>query len=1263
MLRNKVDCKYNPAQYDEAFESIPIYCRQCVIFSPDSPNDKLCHCNRMKQEHSKEYDLSISNEKWKLDTHTNKIPLKQQGVSIVNGASYVRCDIETDPTLIETILLDIWQIPRPALLMQITGGHKYFKLRGHMQVTFLDDLVKFVSKSNTWLFTNAANVGIVQFIGQTIRKRKLTKPQDKTVTIGVCNYGCIKNLNDFQRLEQNEFVEEMPTIEDQNLKNFHQGRFGEQSVEMNHTHFIFLDDGTLRRFDIGDYRTRLAKTIANGRVKQVLPLPIVTLLFEGGEDSVRSIYNDLRRNIPVIIINNTGRIADFLVRWLSRTQEMDLDVNWTTAINIDDETDTRIALNGTFKRRDSITPMPSDNSHRSNRNRLLHKFDKYISTMTDELVQAVNGIDRDRSTKVIKSDGLKKVNMDILLMILYCLQPTVRGKISVFNFNKGEKLSETILRSICKSVLIKVHMKKLNTNRADQFVPYLDYLLELALDWDCINTAKEWIVQDSLDNIYDKKSIFSRALIKQRHRFIHYFIQLGFEIDELFFHPKSNPFAARNNNKENKRYKEFISLLYTEEAINREDWLLRNAVKTTNDHNRKVISSTDDLNRLFQSVIGGYMKAIYYDSQIEEQEDRMGVKRFTNIISPIHDIEQGQLIGTDAGYKQLAKDYIIRDLFLWSIVMNYMDLAKVFLAHMKDRICGSLIATEILSHLRDTSSDAVYGDKKIVLTRWINYFEQYAINCMDLCFKNDPNMAQILAIQRVEMFGDVTCLQVADDANSKRFASHPCCRQAENSIWYDKLHSDQFHLRYYIGQLIGTWTLGLLAPIFTRFRTVHQTPLPTEPTLQPYGINYCDPYAINHFEGKIKKTCYQIWQFHQSLHIKFTYHHVQYMTFLFLFSYVLLFHFDPIRDDHPKIHSTEIIVIIAVTCMLIEEIRIFFNQDSLSFFGKCYSYFRYFFKQLCMISFVLFYTGLILRFVANGNSVTFQTARIIMGYDLWLWWMRSLQFIIVNPYLGPHLVSIGKMLKNLSFFAILIAIVMTAYGVASRSMAFYGTFEFNGREILRSVLYPVYYLLYTNLSGELNGLDESTFIILSIATHCLLAFHMLLINVLLVNLLIAMFNKSFQDVQSIQSDIWNYQQYAVVREYYDRPPLFLPFSTIFDIIAIVKMFYHWYLRVRYNYANPLQRVFKVIAVRPELELAWQEFESASTYAYAQREALAMNDRTVIHNNSTSRDSNTNGDRCDSIVRRDHTSVVQLRNEFKAAIRDVRNDIRLIVKHK
>lgn len=140
---------------------------------------------------------------------------------------YVRCDIETDPAILETVLLDIWSIPQPALLMQVTGGHKYFKLRGKMEIDFLGDFLNFVSESSkniffnnifecfitnsdTWLLTNGINAGIVKLIGQAIHKRKMTKPDDNTVAIGVCNYRCVKNIKDFQRLRQNDFINQFP---------------------------------------------------------------------------------------------------------------------------------------------------------------------------------------------------------------------------------------------------------------------------------------------------------------------------------------------------------------------------------------------------------------------------------------------------------------------------------------------------------------------------------------------------------------------------------------------------------------------------------------------------------------------------------------------------------------------------------------------------------------------------------------------------------------------------------------------------------------------------------------------------------------------------------------------------------------------------------------------------------------------------------------------------------------------------------------------
>ena len=37
---------------------------------------------------------------------------------------------------------------------------------------------------------------------------------------------------------------------------------GERDVEMNHSHYLMLDDGTFRHYDTGDFRTRLCVQLA-----------------------------------------------------------------------------------------------------------------------------------------------------------------------------------------------------------------------------------------------------------------------------------------------------------------------------------------------------------------------------------------------------------------------------------------------------------------------------------------------------------------------------------------------------------------------------------------------------------------------------------------------------------------------------------------------------------------------------------------------------------------------------------------------------------------------------------------------------------------------------------------------------------------------------------------------------------------------------------------------------------------------------------------
>ena len=106
---------------------------------------------------------------------------------------------------------------------------------------------------------------------------------------------------------------------------------------------------------------------------------------------------------------------------------------------------------------------------------------------------------------------------------------------------------------------------------------------------------------------------------------------------------------------------------------------------------------------------------------------------------------------------QIVQDYIMRDLFIWSILMNRIDMAKVFLCHVKYRICAALIATKILKEYYNKST---HGELKDRYMKSADYFQEYAIECITQCEINDADQACQIVLQRIELYGNVTCLQV-----------------------------------------------------------------------------------------------------------------------------------------------------------------------------------------------------------------------------------------------------------------------------------------------------------------------------------------------------------------------------------------------------------------------------------------------------------------------------------------------------------------------
>ena len=164
------------------------------------------------------------------------------------------------------------------------------------------------------------------------------------------------------------------------------------------------------------------------------------------------------------------------------------------------------------------------------------------------------------------------------------------------------------------------------------------------------------------------------------------------------------------------------------------------------------ISSTEELNHVLAELIGDYMEKLYSSNDGDDEARLDSAMKRTAING-----EDAELPGKP--HQVSASDRIMRDLFLWSILMNYVDIGKVFLANMKYRICPALLATKILKKYH---KNAPYGDSKESYMKNADYFEQYAIECITRCESHDSNRACEIVVQQIELYGNVTCLQVCE---------------------------------------------------------------------------------------------------------------------------------------------------------------------------------------------------------------------------------------------------------------------------------------------------------------------------------------------------------------------------------------------------------------------------------------------------------------------------------------------------------------------
>lgn len=110
------------------------------------------------------------------------------------------------------------------------------------------------------MITNGYNMSMVRLVGQAIKKLKLQHANNEIVAIGICKWGSVKNV---ESLVDSDRTETTVSVYEQEDEERRFSKIDQYELEVNHSHYLMIDDGRYGYPDTGDFRTRLCLEMMN----------------------------------------------------------------------------------------------------------------------------------------------------------------------------------------------------------------------------------------------------------------------------------------------------------------------------------------------------------------------------------------------------------------------------------------------------------------------------------------------------------------------------------------------------------------------------------------------------------------------------------------------------------------------------------------------------------------------------------------------------------------------------------------------------------------------------------------------------------------------------------------------------------------------------------------------------------------------------------------------------------------------------------------
>uniref|UniRef100_A0A2K5HFL1 Transient receptor potential cation channel subfamily M member 3 n=1 Tax=Colobus angolensis palliatus TaxID=336983 RepID=A0A2K5HFL1_COLAP len=476
-------------------------------------------------------------------------------------------------------------------------------------------------------------------------------------------------------------------------------------------------------------------------------------------------------------------------------------------------------------------------------------------------------------------------------------------------------------------------------------------------------------------------------------------------------------------------------------------------------------------------------------------------------------------------------------------------------------------------------------------------FGQLAVELLDQSYKQDEQLAMKLLTYELKNWSNATCLQLAVAAKHRDFIAHTCSQMLLTDMWMGRLRMRKNSgLKVILGILLPPSILSLEfknkddMPYMSQAQEIHlqekEAEEPEKPTKEKdeEDMELTAMLGRNNGESSRKKDEEEvqsrhrliplgrkIYEFYNAPIVKFWFYTLAYIGYLMLFNYIVLVK----MERWPS--TQEWIVISYIFTLGIEKMREILMSEPGKLLQKVKVWLQEYWNVTDLIAILLFSVGMILRL----QDQPFRSdGRVIYCVNIIYWYIRLLDIFGVNKYLGPYVMMIGKMMIDMMYFVIIMLVVLMSFGVARQAILFPN--EEPSWKLAKNIFYMPYWMIYGEVfadqidppCGQNETREDGKIIQLppcktgAWIVPAIMACYLLVANILLVNLLIAVFNNTFFEVKSISNQVWKFQRYQLIMTFHERPVLPPPL-IIFSHMTMI--FQHLCCRWRKHESDPDER--------------------------------------------------------------------------------------------